>query len=234
MDTLPLYVPITFGLTVLLALYLFYRATRSSGILFLLLGWAALQSVLGLSGFYLAINPSPPRFPLLVLPAFLLVIVLMSTKRGQRFIDGLDLSLLTLLHVIRIPVEIVLFWLFIHGAIPQLMTFEGRNFDILAGLSAPVIYYLGFVRKSLSNTVLLIWNIVCLGLVVNIAINGLLSAPTPLQQFAFDQPNIALAYFPFVLLPSLVVPMVILAHLASIRQILIAKSSLSASHQVVR
>jgi hypothetical protein len=78
---------------------------------------------------------------------------------------------------------------------------------------------------------------VCLGLVVNIAINGLLSAPTPLQQFAFDQPNIALAYFPFVLLPSVVVPMVIFAHLASIRQILTRKTnktSLSTSRQAVR
>lgn len=236
MDTLPLYVPITFGLTVLLALYLFYRATRSSRVLLVLLGWSTLQSVLGLSGFYQAINPSPPRFPLLVLPAFLLVIVLMSTKRGQRFIDSLDLSFLTLLHVVRIPVEVVLFWLFVQGAVPQLMTFEGRNFDILSGLSAPVIYYFGFVRKSLPQTALLIWNIVCLGLVVNIAINGLLSAPTPLQQFAFDQPNIALAYFPFVLLPSVIVPMVIFAHLASIRQLLTSKTnktSLSPSRQAV-
>ncbi len=220
MDTLPFYVPTTFGLTVLLTLYFFYRANSSFRVLSLLLSWVTLQSILGLSGFYLAINPSPPRFPLLVLPALFLVIVLMSTKPGQRFIDGLDLRFLTLLHVVRIPVEVVLFWLFLHGTIPQLMTFEGRNFDILAGLSAPVIYYLGFVRKRLSKTVLLIWNIVCLGLVINIAINGLLSAPTPLQQFAFDQPNIALAYFPFVLLPSVVVPMVILAHLASIRQVI--------------
>ncbi len=219
MNDLPLYVPITFGLTVLLALYLFYRATRSSRVLFLLLGWITLQSVLGLTGFYQAINPSPPRFPLLVLPGFIVVIGLMSTKSGQRFINGLDLRFLTLLHLVRLPVELVLFWLFVQGAVPQLMTFEGRNFDILAGLSAPIIYYLGFVRKRLSKTALIIWNILCLGLVVNIAINGLLSAPTPLQQFAFDQPNIALAYFPFVLLPSVVVPMVIFAHLAAIRRL---------------
>ncbi len=218
MNNLPLYVPITFGLTVLLALYLFYRATHSSRVLFGLLGWVALQTVLGLSGFYQATNPSPPRFPLLVLPPLLTVLIVMSTKPGHRFINGLDLRLLTLLHVVRIPVEVVLFWLFVEGAVPQLMTFEGRNFDILSGLSAPLVYYWGFVRNRLSKPVLIIWNLVCLGLVVNIAINGLLSAQTPLQQFAFDQPNIALAYFPFVLLPSVVVPMVIFAHLAAIRR----------------
>ena len=219
MQTLPLYVPVTFGLTVLLALYLFSRATQSRTALLVLLGWAAFQTGLGLAGFYQAINPTPPRFPLLVLPPLLLVIGMMSTKRGQRFIDGLDLRLLTLFHIVRIPVEVVLFWLFVQGAVPQLMTFEGRNFDILSGLSAPVLYYVGFVGNRPKRMALLIWNIVCLGLVVNIAVNGLLSAPTPLQQFAFDQPNIALGYFPFVLLPSLLVPMVIFAHLASIRRL---------------
>ncbi|MBO0929937.1 hypothetical protein [Fibrella aquatilis] len=218
MQQLPLYVPIVFGLTMLLALYLFHRATQSQTALWLLLGWGALQTALGLTGFYQVINPAPPRFPLLVLPPLLLVVGVLSTKRGQRFIDGLDLRLLTLFHVVRVPVEAVLFWLFMQGAVPQLMTFEGRNFDILSGLSAPVLYYVGFAGNRPKQTILLIWNVVCLGLVINIAVNGLLSAPTPLQQFAFDQPNIALAYFPFVLLPSLVVPMVIFAHLAAIRR----------------
>jgi hypothetical protein len=50
---------------------------------------------------------------------------------------GLDKKILTLLHIIRIPVELGLYWLFIYKAIPQLMTFEGRNFDILVGLTVP-------------------------------------------------------------------------------------------------
>lgn len=225
MENLPLYVPITFGLTVLLALYLFYRATQSASVGLILLGWIAVQTALGLSGFYQVVNPTPPRFPLLLLPPLLTIITVMSTKRGQRLIDGLDLRLLTLFHVVRLPVEVVLFWLFVQGAVPQLMTFEGRNYDILSGLSAPVVYYFGFVRKRLSRTALIIWNVVCLGLVVNVAINGLLSARTPFQQFAFEQPNIALAHFPFVLLPALLVPMVIFAHLAAIRQLRTLKTN---------
>jgi hypothetical protein len=41
----------------------------------------------------------------------------------------------------------------------------------------------------------------------------------PFQQFAFDQPNIAVLYFPFIWLPSCVVPLVLLSHLAAIRQL---------------
>jgi hypothetical protein len=36
---------------------------------------------------------------------------------------------------------------------------------------------------------------------------------------AFDQPNIAILYFPFVWLPSVVVPGVLLAHLVSLRKL---------------
>lgn len=219
METLPLYVPVTFGLTVFLGLFLFYRATKSATALLVLLGWIAVQTALGLSGFYQVLDPSLPRFPVLLLPPLLTVVLVMSTRRGQRFVDGLDLRLLTLFHVVRLPVEVVLFWLFVQGTVPELMTFEGRNYDILSGLSAPVVYYFGFVQKRLSRSALILWNVGCLLLVVNIAINGLLSARTPFQQFAFEQPNVAIGYFPFVLLPALLVPMVIFAHLAAIRRL---------------
>jgi hypothetical protein len=67
----------------------------------------------------------------------------------------------------------------------------------------------------------LLWNLVCLGLLLNIILNAVLSAPVPFQKFAFDQPNIAVLYFPFVWLPSCVVPLVLLSHLAAIRKLYI-------------
>ena len=105
------------------------------------------------------------------------------------------------------------------------MTFEGRNFDIFSGLSTPVVYYFAFVNNRVNEPLLLIWNFNCLALVVNVAVVGLLSGPTPFQQFAFEQPNIAIAHFLFNLLLSFLVPLVILAHLASIRQLTASTSS---------
>ncbi|HYK56589.1 MAG TPA: hypothetical protein VEV15_08905 [Flavisolibacter sp.] len=103
---------------------------------------------------------------------------------------------------------------------PQLMTFEGRNLDVLSGLTAPLIYYYGFVKKSLGAKTLLAWNVVCLAILSFTVVNAVLSAPTPFQQFGFDQPNIAVLYFPFVWLPGTVVPLVYFSHLASIRRLL--------------
>jgi hypothetical protein len=154
------------------------------------------------------------------MPAILLLVILFTTKKGRLFIDSLPLEKLTYLHVIRIPVEMVLYWLFLSKAIPELMTFEGRNFDIVAGITAPIVAYFGFTKAKLGRQTILIWNIICLALLLNIVMNAFLSAPSPLQQFAFEQPNIAILNFPFSWLPTFVVPVVLFAHLVSIRQLL--------------
>lgn len=221
MENLPSYISIVFGLTTILTVGFFYKASNNSKVtLFILLIWLALQSFLALSGFYTVTLTVPPRFLLLVLPLILLIIILFSTSKGRNYIDRFDKNTLSILHIVRIPVEIVLFWLFVNRTVPELMTFEGRNFDILSGLSTPVIYYFGFVRKQLNNKIILIWNLICMILLINIVVNAILSAPFSFQKFAFDQPNIAVLYFPFIWLPSCIVPIVLFSHLATLRQIL--------------
>ena len=133
--------------------------------------------------------------------------------------DSLPLTNLTYLNTVRIAVELVLFWLFVHKAVPELITFEGRNFDILSGITAPFIAYFGLTKRKLSRPVILIWNLICLALLINIVGYALLSTPSPFQQFAFDQPNLAISTFPFSWLPTFLVPVVLFGHLVSIRQL---------------
>jgi hypothetical protein len=155
-----------------------------------------------------------------VLPTVLATFVLFVTTTGRHFIDSLPLKNLTYLHVVRFPVEVVLFWLFLNKTIPGLMTFEGRNFDIIAGITAPFIAYFGFTKNKLNRQVMLAWNFICLALLVNIVVNAIFSAPSPIQKFAFEQPNIAVLNFPFSWLPTFIVPVVLFGHLTSIRQLL--------------
>lgn len=222
MENLPIFIPILFIFTTILSLALFAKATHFSKItLIILISWLGLQAIIGLTGFYTVTNTLPPRFIVLVLPPFLFLLGLFLTPKGKKYIDSLDIKTLTLFHTIRFFVEIVLFLLATHKVVPILMSFEGRNFDILAGISAPFIYYFGFVKPKLSTKFLLIWNFICIILLGNIVITAILSAPTPLQQFAFEQPNIAVFYFPYVWLPGCLVPLVLFAHLATIRTLLI-------------
>ncbi|WP_246343540.1 hypothetical protein [Adhaeribacter radiodurans] len=221
MGNLPAYISILFGCTTALTLWFFYRAAnQSKTIILVIILWLGIQSILGISQFYFNTHSLPPRFIFLVLPPLFLIITLFLTQKGRYFLKGLNLKWLTLLHVVRIPVELVLFSLALHQVVPDLMTFEGRNLDILSGITAPIVYYFGFVKHHLSPKLLLIWNFACLGLLLNIVVNAILSVPTPFQQFAFDQPNIALLYFPFVWLPCFIVPVVLMSHLASIRQLI--------------
>ena len=222
METLSTYLIIFFVLTTLTTILIFLRATSwSKTALAIIAGWIILQSIVSLRGFYLVSDTVPPRFAFLLGPPTLFIIILFLTKKGRRFIDSLSLRWLTILHSIRIPVEMILFGLFLHKLIPEIMTFEGRNPDIISGITAPIIYYFVFIRQGLSKRVLLVWNIICLALLVNIVTIAILSAPFAFQRFAFDQPAVGVLHFPFIWLPCCIVPLVLLSHLASIRQLII-------------
>jgi hypothetical protein len=225
METLPIYVPLLFAVATAVTMYFFYRATGNARLpLIILLAWTALQCIIGGTGFYTVTNTLPPRFLLTIAPPVVFIIVLLLTKKGRAFIDSLQLKWLTLLHVIRIPIEIILLFLFLQKTIPGIMTFEGRNFDILSGITAPILYYYVFIKKTWGPNALLVWNFFCLGLLVNIVAIAILAAPFPFQRLAFAQPNIAVLYFPYLLLPAVVVPLVLFSHIVAIRRLLLGKS----------
>src|ERR1700712_1109606 len=117
MEHLPWYVATTFGITFLLAIWLFSKAAHYSRsfltILFLLI---AVQSALGISGFYSNVGSVTTRFPLLVAPLLVFCVLQFLTSKGRAFIDSLDIRTLTILHVIRVGVEISLFWLLVQKA----------------------------------------------------------------------------------------------------------------------
>jgi hypothetical protein len=219
MENLPLYITIIFDFITLVTVLLFFKATNySRPVIFLLVLWLVLQGLISLTGFYTVSNTIPPRFILLVLPPLVVIATLFFTLKGKMFIDILDIKTLTLLHTIRIAVEIILFLVFLQKGIPGIMTFEGRNFDIISGLTAPFIYYFGFIKKQLNEKIIAAWNIVCLVLLINIVITAILSAPFAFQKLAFEQPNVAILYFPFVWLPCCIVPIVLFSHLVAIRR----------------
>jgi hypothetical protein len=107
--------------------------------------------------------------------------------------------------------------------VPAIMTFEGRNFDILCGLTAPLIYYFGYIKKTLSKNILIAWNVLCLLLLANVVVIAILSAPFAFQKFGFEQPNIAIFYFPFIWLPGFIVPVALFTHLVALRRLISVK-----------
>jgi hypothetical protein len=211
-----------FLVTALIGLFLFSKMAHDSKIGRIVSTlWALLQSAIALTGFYLVTTSLPPRLLLAIAPPLVAIATLFLTAGGRRFLDAMDLKWSVLLHSIRILVELNLYWLFLYKQVPRLMAFEGGNVDIVIGLSAPFIWW-AFSKKHIGTTGLLFWNSVALLSVLNALTRAMLSAPFPLQRLAFDQPTVAILTFPFVLLPALLVPIVVLSHLVIFRKLLLS------------
>jgi len=221
LPNLPAYISIVFILTVILTLFFLWKASSSKTAIIVALSWLAIQGVLSYKGFYLNTSGTPPRIALAVLPPLGLIILLLITQRGKKFIRRLDLRTLHLLHIVRIPTELCLYWLSLRKAVPELMTFAGNNFDIITGITVPILYVTCFKRRAVRSVNLLFgWNIIGLVMLGSIVVNGILSLPTEFQQLAFEQPNIAVLYFPFVWLPCFIVMVVFFSHLVMIKRLM--------------
>ncbi len=220
MENLPIYITLLFGLTVVATIIWFYVATKSKTFLLIAVGWTLIQTALGLSGIYQDTQAIPPKLLLFgMFPALVLIAITFLTTSGRAFIDSINLKALTYFHTIRIPVEIILTLLFYQGVLSVYMTFEGTNFDLFSGITAPIVAYFAFRNTQENKKLLLWWNIICLLLLLNVVVTAVFSFPSPFQKLAFDQPNIAVLYYPFNLLPALIVPTVLFGHLVAIRQL---------------
>jgi len=158
--------------------------------------WSVLQSTLAYFNFYQITDTLPPRFAIVLIPSTLLIVYGLLPKQSQWMFNNRNLRVSTFSHVVRLPVEIVLFYLFTHKLIPEVMTFEGSNYDIIMGITAPLIAWL-FIKNKLRTSLLLMWNL-------------------PFQLISFDQPNRGMTYFPFILIPATIVPIVIWTHITDI------------------
>ena len=227
LQNLPIYISFLFGLTVIATIIWFYYVTQSKAFLTISICWVILQSIIALFGVYQNTDTLPPRMMVFgILPPLILIFSSFFTKKGKVFINKIDLQKLTYFHSIRIAVEIILGILFYYGVVSIYMTFEGTNFDLLSGITAPLIAYLAFKKGLRNKKLLLFWNSICLLLLLNVVVTAIFAFPSPFQKLAFDQPNIAILFFPFNLLPTVVVPVVLFSHLAAIKKLTVKKKTI--------
>ncbi len=208
----------TFIIITLLSLLFFYVGTGSDKrFLTISLLWISLIAGLALSGFFENLNTTPPRFLVVLLGNVGFVILLLKFLKKAK----INTKLLLLVHTLRLPVEIGLYQLFLQKQIPQVMTFEGYNFDIAMGVSAILLFgYVHFSQKSIHKMVYLVWNFVGILFLTTIVVIAIISAPLPIQLLGFEQPNVAVLKFPFILLPAFIVPVVFLSHILMIKSVL--------------
>lgn len=196
------------------------KRKRKLGIFIALLGvWIGILTVGTLSGFFSDFSSFPPRIAVVLVLPMITLVVLMFNKGMGRLLDAIPAHWIVYLQSFRIVVEILLWMLFLENIIPEQMSFEGRNFDVLVGLTAPVAGFFIFAKKKWPRALGYVWNIAGLGLLLNIVIVALLSAPTPVRVFMNDPANTIIGEFPTVFLPGILVPIAYFMHFFSLRQL---------------
>ncbi len=204
---------ITFLIISLLSLLLLYFGTgRDKRLLFAFITW---QIIVGVIAYLKILKHNPTFFSIILVATILLTFLSLKRINKQHF----NVNILLSIHILRIPVELILFQLFVQGKIPGIMTFKGWNFDILIGIFALIILiYRLLSKRKLNRQLFWVWNFVGIAFLMTIVSIAILSSPLPIQQFAFEQPNIALLEFPYCCLPTCVVPIVLMSHILLIKK----------------
>jgi hypothetical protein len=234
MDT-PFYLIAQAGFPLLTIIYLvlvileFHKAIRLTGwdvrrkknfitsAIVILLLWGGFVSAWSISGKMADFS----NFPFNLMPVILIPIVIavpfIASKRTGELLKRIPPANLIRLQSFRFFVEILLWLLFVANMLPVQMTFEGRNFDILAGFTAPVIAVLA-LKRQISKSGIIVWNVICLALLLNIVITAILSTPSPWRVFMNEPANYIVTWFPFSFLPGFLVPLAYYLHFLSLRQ----------------
>jgi hypothetical protein len=193
-------------------------AQRAWPILCAVAAWLAMTGALGVGGFFADFASFPPRMPLFVIVQFAGLVWLIFYSPWRKALLAIPQSWLVGFQTFRIGVELALSSLALHWVLPLEMSYHGRNFDILTGLSAPVAVYC--LRRYGAGRWLVAWNLAGLALVTWVVAHGLLSAPYPMQMLHFTVDNAGIAEFPVCWLPFFLVPVAYALHFISLRSLL--------------
>ncbi len=187
-----------------------------------LASWLVFTGRLAATGF-LRFEPQPTMLPLIAL-GLVLTLVLAFSGFGARLVHGLPIAILVGYQGFRIPVELLLHRGHGEGLVPVQMTYLGMNFDVLTGVLAlllAALSRLGPVPRWLLGA----WNLIGFGLLANVVTIALLSSPTPIRVFLNEPANVWVVRFPWVWLPTWLVPMALLGHLLVLRWLFVQPAS---------
>jgi hypothetical protein len=181
--------------------------------------WLGVLAVLAGQGYFLDFDSMPPRLALAGLLPLAAGLLMLPTHGTRHFLAVTPPERLVYLQSFRILMEIILWALSVQGRAPKLMTFEGRNFDILIGLTAIPIGWMVVERRAWPAWVGSAWNVAGIIVLANVVIHAQLALPTPFRAFVTEPTTAFLATFPYIWLPGFLVPFAFWLHAGSLVQL---------------
>ena len=193
-------------------------ATRASalvgivGILWMAGTWTAAES-----GVLTHWDWKPPTFLLIIVATFVMTGWLAFGRVGFRLARFVPLWVLIGVQGFRLPLELAMHEMANRHIMPSVLSYSGRNFDILTGVTA--ILVAGALRFGYGGGRLaLVWNWFGLALLVNVVVVALLATPV-FEYFGPEQLNTWVTLAPFVWLPTVMVLAALAGHLIVFRAV---------------
>jgi len=163
----------------------------------------------------------PPRLVVFfILPSFVFTGVLFYIHRKNKWIYRIPEHWIIFLQSFRIFVEVLLYYTAFEGILNPEVTIQGYNYDMIFGITAPIVGYSVVKNKKVGKEIAFYWNFI--GLLVLTSIIGLffISLYNP-EVFGSKEPLISLTAmeFPYVLVASFMMPSAVFLHIWSLMQL---------------
>jgi hypothetical protein len=178
--------------------------------------WLWTTGGIGLSGVLGRFDLTPPPFVLLMVLTLGLAFYAGLSRLGAT-LAAIPLAWLVGLQAFRFPLEIVMHRAAVERVMPEQMSYTGWNFDILTGITA-LLLAPAIATGVAPRRLIAVWNVLGAALLLNIMTIAMASSPL-FRAFgkAPHKTNTFVAFFPYVWLPTVLVAIAIVLHIAIAR-----------------
>lgn len=157
--------------------------------------WMGFTGAVSASG-VLESDGVPPRAMVFLMFTNVAMAVFAFSRAGTRLAHGLPVAALVGFQAFRLPLELVLHRWYEQGTLPIQMTYESNNIDIVSGILGLVVgVYLW--RRGPVRALVWAFNIIGLGLLINVGTVAVLSSPFPFRVFTNDPAVQLIFHFPY-------------------------------------
>jgi hypothetical protein len=185
--------------------------------------WMAASWQTASSGVLRNWDATPPPLMLFVGTVLILAGALAFGPAGSRLAAGVPLWALVAVQSFRFPLEVAMHAMYERGVMPVVMSYSGRNFDIITGFTALVVSALVAAGRG-GRVLVFVWNLLGLALLINVMTVAILATPR-FRYFGDDSLNIWVTYPPFVWLPAVMVLAALAGHLVIFKALSTSRNS---------
>lgn len=175
-------------------------------------------------GWFTRLDSFPPPFVVMNIAILLMLLILgigYAGQAGDILVSNISEQTLIALQIFRLPLE----FLMLRAAYRQIMPMEfsmiGYNLDVLTGLGALLLTIYMNWRRTLPKMIVWVWNVMGIICLIIIGVLAALTSPN-LHAFGTEQSHINswILYFPYSLLPSVLVSFAVFSHILLTRKLL--------------